>query len=256
MNDLEIVIIEDEHLIAQSLHKEIQSAGDKYSITEMLSSVKESIDYFNNNKHPNLIFSDIQLSDGLSFNIFEKVEIKSPVVFCTAFSQYTMDAFQNNGIDYILKPFTSEAVKSSLIKFDNLHQQMQPSKEVFSKMHQEFLANRLSSEKSSLLVFQKDNIIPVKVDDIYYINVENGNTYLYTKNQDRFLHSETMEKTYVTIGAQFFRINRQQIVNKSLIQSVSQYFGRKLFINPVFPTQHELIVSKSNATAFLNWLEA
>src|SRR5699024_12622933 len=117
---MDIVIIEDEPLTAEDLADTISKVDDRSQVVACLESIKESVDYFNNNDSPDLIFSDIQLSDGLCFELFSQLDITIPVIFCTAYNEYAIQAFKANGIDYIVKPFTAEMVSEALGRYHNL----------------------------------------------------------------------------------------------------------------------------------------
>ena len=117
---MKVVIVEDEKMIAEDLANTLSQVGDRVEVVKILSSVTEAVHFFKTNHLPDLIFSDIQLGDGHSFDIFKQVKIDVPVIFCTAYNEYALEGFKNNGIDYILKPFTKKSIKSSLEKYNGL----------------------------------------------------------------------------------------------------------------------------------------
>src|SRR3989339_245967 len=166
---MKIVIIEDELLTAEDLKNTILDIEPDARVIAILSSIKEAVFYFQKNERPDLIFSDIQLGDGLSFEIFKEIPITTPVIFCTAYDEYALQAFKANGIDYILKPFDEKAVRTALGKFVKLKD---PGPDLQKQIRQ--------APHSSLLVYQRDKIFPIRLCDVALIYVENEITHLLT----------------------------------------------------------------------------
>lgn len=250
---MKIVIIEDEELTANDLADTILSISTDYEIVKTLFSVKESITYFKLNNDFDLIFSDIELGDGLSFEIFRKVNLNKPVIFCTAFNEYALQAFDSNGIDYILKPFNLKSVEKSLTKLETLRGTN--VKETYN--YNQLIEAILNKEKStfrSILSYQGDKIIPIKIDDISLIYIENEMVYVICNNKTiRVQH--TIDELESMVGNQFFRANRQIIINRNSIKEINQYFMRKLLIVPSVNYNNQILVSKARSKSFLNWLK-
>ena len=250
---MKIVIIEDEELTANDLAETILKVDKNVQIMAMLNSVKESISYFQDNPHPDLIFCDIQLGDGLSFEIFKECSITVPVIFCTAFDEYALRAFKANGIDYILKPFTKKTIEDSLNKFKELKNSFVNNLTHFETIL-EIFESRRNQKQVSVLVYQKDNIIPVKVADIAIFYIEYEVTHLITFDQKQYTINKTLEDLEKITGRDFYRANRQFFINRKAIKDASQYFARKLSVSLIVPFKEKIIVSKEKSKDFLNWL--
>lgn len=250
---MKIVIIEDEQHIADDLAATMKDIEPGVQIRASLKSVKEAVSYFQNNERPDLIFCDIQLGDGLSFEIFNRVPVNSPVIFCTAYDEYALRAFKANGIDYILKPFTKENIQEALGKYASFKDSF--TRDVpFYKAILELLDDRRIQKQGSILVYRKDHIIPVKVDDIALFFMQEEVIRLLTFNQQNFSVNKTLEELEKITGDDFYRANRQFLVNKKAIKNISQYFARKLSVNLIVPFQEKIIVSKERSKDFLTWL--
>ncbi|MBI3235052.1 MAG: response regulator, partial [Bacteroidetes bacterium] len=169
---MKIVIIEDEQLTAEDLANSLLQLSDGIQISRILNSVSESVEYFRANDHPDLIFCDIQMGDGYSFDIFNTVKIQVPVIFCTAFNEYALEAFRNNGIDYILKPFSKKTIRTSIEKYKTLRAKMGYPAIDYSTVLKNIKPGIQNRKSSSLLVNWKDKIIPVKISDIALFNIE------------------------------------------------------------------------------------
>jgi DNA-binding LytR/AlgR family response regulator len=252
---MKIAIIEDETLTAGDLADTILEIDDTVEIIASLQSVREAVDYFKNNKAPDLIFSDIQLSDGLCFEIFKELSLTVPVIFCTAYDEYAIRAFRANGIDYIVKPFTGETVSAALERYRSLKQNFSgDSGSVTHEALMELLERKKGRDPASLLVHYQDQIVPVKIKDIALFYIENEMTRLLTLNRDHFFVDKNLEELEELAGENFFRANRQHLLNRDAVKSASRYFGRKLAISLYVPYEKNIIVSKAKATAFLDWL--
>jgi DNA-binding LytR/AlgR family response regulator len=250
---MKIVIIEDEQLTADDLAETIIKVSFGVQIIARLSSVKDAVAWFRKNEQPDLIFSDIQLGDGLCFEIFRKHPVSTPVIFCTAFDEYALTAFKAHGIDYILKPFDEQTIASALNRYKELERKFQGNNQQIEKILQLF-ENRKNQKQGSVLVYHKDKILPVKLDDIALFYIEHEITYLITFGQKSFTISKSLEELEVITGISFYRANRQYLVNRKAIKEASQYFARKLSISLSIPFSETITVSKVKVPDFLNWL--
>jgi len=250
---MKIVIIEDEQHTADDLAETILKVDARAKIMASLRSVKEAISYFQKNENPDLIFCDIQLGDGLSFEIFTKLSITSPVIFCTAYDEYALKAFKANGIDYVLKPFTEKTIQKSLKKYEELKNNFINNIPSY-KTILELLEGRRNQKQVSVLVYHKDNIIPVKVDDIVLFYIEYEVTHLIDFDKKQYSINKTLEELEKIAGSDFYRANRQFLINRNAIANASQYFNRKLSVNLIVPFKGKIIVSKEKSSNFLNWL--
>jgi two-component system, LytTR family, response regulator LytT len=250
---MKIVIIEDEQLTADDLAETILRIAPGVQIVAKLNSVKDSVSWFRKNEQPDLIFSDIQLGDGLCFEIFRKQPISTPVIFCTAFDEYALAAFKAHGIDYILKPFDELTIANALKRYKELEEKFLGNTRQIDKILQLF-ENRKNQKQGSVLVYHKDKILPVKTEDIALFYIENEITYLITFGQKNFTISKSLEELEEITGNVFYRANRQYLVNRKAVKEASQYFARKLSINLSIPFNETITVSKVKVPDFLNWL--
>lgn len=251
---MEIVIIEDEKLVSDDLSDILRSIDDNISITKVISSVKEAISYFKKSTAPQLIFSDIQLGDGYSFEIFDKLHHTVPVVYCTAFNQHALQAFENNGIAYVLKPYTRSTIRQALEKYTLLKQNFTQQQPVNYDLLKAFLPAG-NNKTHTILVNNKNKIIPVKITDIALFAIENKAVSLVTFKNEKFNINNTLDELEATCGADFCRVNRQFLLNRNAVKDVVHYSFRKLFVNLSIETNHEVIINKDKSTMFLNWLQ-
>ncbi len=200
---MKIAIIEDEKLTAEDLAETILKVETNAQIVASLYSVKEAILYFSKNEKPDLIFSDIQLGDGLSFEIFKTIPVSTPVIFCTAYDEYALNAFKANGIDYILKPFTKKIIANALMKYKELENNFSQKKETYETIL-ELFETRKNQQHTSVLVYIKDKILPVKINDIALFFIENEITRLITFSQKTHSINETLEEMEKLTGRNFY----------------------------------------------------
>nr|WP_199080484.1 LytTR family DNA-binding domain-containing protein [Pedobacter sp. ASV19] len=250
---MKIVIIEDEKLTAEHLADIIQLVNPEMEIVAYLRSIKQAVDYFMQNSAPDLIFSDIQLGDGLSFEIYEATDIQVPVIFCTAYDEYALNAFQVNGIDYILKPFNRDSIAKALQKYQFLKQSFS-NKQISYEGILELFSRQIVPKASSILVHYKDKIVPVKMDGIALFYIEHEEPRLLTLNQETYPIGKNLEELEKLTGSGFFRVNRQFLVNRKAIKDAAHFFSRKLILNLNIPFDQQITVSKEKTPSFLDWL--
>ena len=250
-NKINVLIVEDE-LHTSKLLKEIIEQDDSFWVTDCLESVVEAVEYLSRHQHKlDLLFLDIQLADGHSFEIFNHIDVIIPVVFCTAYDEYTLQAIKNNGIDYILKPFREEDIHAALNKYKRLAQTFRDK----SSAPLEFPT--ITQYQQSFLAHYRDKILIKYVKDIALFYIELETVYIYTINGEKsplFKNLEYIES--VCDPKQFFRINRQVLINKDAILSIESYFNRKVIVQTKLKLSEKLIVSRLKVTAFKDWLES
>lgn len=249
---MRVIIIEDEKITANNLIENINEIRPDYKVINVLKSVAEAEIFFNKNHDFDLIFSDIQLGDGLSFEIFKKVNIKVPVIFCTAFDEYALDAFNANGIDYVLKPFDSKMVENAIEKYESFTQKNDNS---INKLLQYINKNSYENSNQSILIYQNDKIIPINTNDIAVLQLIDGIVKIITFNGNYYNSSKSLEDFEKYKNQNFFRANRQFTVNRRVVRDASQYFNRKLLLNLNIKLQEQIFISKERTSAFLLWLE-
>lgn len=251
---MNIIIIEDELRTAKSLETIIKDLKPDARIVGPYQSVEESVEALSNAAQPDLIFMDIQLADGLSFEIFKSVKITCPVVFCTAFDEYALEAFKSNGVDYVLKPFSKDDIKEALRKVDELKNFFQQK----TSPDLEALLSRLnpSGGKSSFLVFKNQKYTTVQTDHIAFFYIRNDSTSIMCFDGQEYALNQSLDTIAASVSAkQFFRVNRQYLVNFKAIKEVEHYFLRKLYVKLVIETPEKLLINKEKSHSFLSWME-
>lgn len=252
---MNILIIEDEVLTAQDLADTIQLMSGQTEICKIVPSVAEAIRYLKASDPPDLIFSDIQLGDGLSFDIFRQVKTDCPVIFCTAYNEFALEAFRNNGIDYILKPFTPKSIGDALEKYRVLRQSFTRHSINYNGIFSSPAWTEAHKKNASLLINWKDKIIPVKIKEIALFTIDYKMTQLVTFDNQKYFINQTLEELEQIGGPAFFRANRQYLVNKESILEALQYFARKLILKLSIDGKHEVVISKNRVPEFLEWLK-
>ncbi len=251
---MKVIIIEDEKPSARRLQRMLQSLN--MNVEVMLHSVEESIAWFQNNIHPDLIFLDIQLSDGLSFEIFETIEIKSAVIFTTAYDEYALQAFKLNSIDYLLKPIDEDDLAIAVKKYQERQPQKQAVTLDFNDI-KKLLVNPIDREyKKRFSVKVGQHLKLINIDDIECFYSENKGTYLHTTDNRNYLIDSTLEQLEDELEPQiFFRINRKFFVNINAIKDMVSYTNSRLQIKLNSYNEQEVIVARERVKDFKNWLE-
>jgi len=251
---MNIIIIEDELKTAKSLENIILGLKPDARIAGQYQSVESAVKALSEGPMPDLIFMDIQLADGLCFEIFKLVKVTCPVVFCTAYDEYSLEAFKNNGVDYVLKPFSRQDIQEALKKVDEL-------KNFFQQKTLPDLGDLLSklaapSGKTSFLIFQNQKYKTVNVEDIAFFYVRHDATWIMCFDKQQYTINQSLDQVTNAVSAkQFFRLNRQYLVSFKAIKEVEPYFLRKLYVKLVIETPDKLLVNKEKSHSFLTWME-
>jgi two-component system response regulator LytT len=251
---MRVIIIEDEKPSARRLQRMLDSLNVKADT--LLHSVEESIEWFKKNEHPDLIFLDIQLSDGLSFEIFEAVEIKSAIIFTTAYDEYALQAFKLNSIDYLLKPIDEDELAKAIKKYQERIPKNQAITLDFNDI-KNLLVNpieRAYKKRFSVKVGQHLKLI--NIDDIECFYSENKGTYAYTSDGRNYLLDTTLELLENELEPQtFFRISRKYFVNIKAIKDMISYTNSRLQIKLNTFDEQEVIVARERVKDFKDWLQ-
>ena len=251
---MKAIIIEDEDLTAEDLLCTLKRLDPRIELLARLSSVKESVAYFAKKTPVDLIFSDIQLGDGESFDIFKTIVPPAPIVFCTAYNHYMMEAFQTFGLDYVLKPFSDESIQKTLTKYRSL-------KDSFNKGTHEMLSElqtqAVSGEqrRKSIIVMNGDKIIPVQLNDIVLCYIEFDNVFVKISSGKQYLVNKSLDEMEQLLGEEFFRVNRQHVLKREAIAYANTGLSRKLMLTLHVSHPIKISVSKEKCSAFLHWLE-
>jgi DNA-binding LytR/AlgR family response regulator len=251
---MKVIIIEDEKPAARRLSRLLEEL--EVSVSTILYSVSEAVDWFQVNEHPDLIFLDIQLSDGLSFEIFDLVEVRSAIIFTTAYDEYALQAFKLNSIDYLLKPIDDEELKSAVKKFRNLIPATRKMTIDFEDI-KKLLYNPLEREyKKRFTARVGPHIKLLNADDIECFYSENKGTYAATADGRNYLLETTLEQLESELEpAIFFRVSRKFYVNVNHVKDIIAYTNSRLKIKLNRFDEGEIIVSRERVKDFKLWLE-
>ena len=250
---MNIIIIEDEKPAARLLQRKLEKLG--FSIQILLHSVEESINWFEKNTHPDLIFLDIQLSDGLSFEIFDKIEIKSSIIFTTAYDEYALRAFKLNSIDYLLKPIDEDELSMAISKFQNQFQKNAVSSLDFEAIKKMILGNENKEYKNRFSVKIGNQIKVILIDEIECFYSENKGTYLHTVDNRDYLLDSSLEQLESELNPDsFYRISRKFIIPLQSIKEIQVHTNSRLKV--ILPTykEDEVIVAREKVSDFKNWI--
>lgn len=249
---MKVVIIEDEKPAARRLNRMLNAFG--IEPIAMLHSVEESINWFYNNEHPDLLFLDIQLSDGLSFEIFEEIEVKSAIIFTTAYDEYALKAFKLNSVDYLLKPIDTDELENAINQFKKL----QASATIGFNIEQikKLVAPTQKDFKKRFTVKIGQHLKMISVDAIECFYSANKATNIHTIDNRTYLLEETLEQLEDKLQPEtFFRVNRTFLVNINAIKDIISYTNSRLKLILQTYNEDEIIVSRERVKDFKNWIE-
>lgn len=243
---MKIVIIEDEKPSARLLKRKVEALNGE--VLAMLGSVEEAVDWFRSNEHPEIILADIQLSDGLSFEIFEQLTVESAVIFTTAYDEYALKAFKLNSIDYLLKPIDEAELKNALEKYTSRHTKNIVDVESLRKLYQKDYKKRYTVKTGNYI-----KIIDATDIECFYSAYKG--TYLVQKEGRAFPLEESLDALERECNPEeFFRVNRQFIVALKAIREISVYSNSRLRIFLNNYSENEIVVSRERVQAFKQWI--
>jgi DNA-binding LytR/AlgR family response regulator len=250
---MRVIIIEDEIPAAKRLEKLLHNCNDPIEIVHKSDSIESSVRYLAVAENIDLIFMDIQLADGLSFDIFEQVKITAPVIFTTAFDQYTLKAFKVNSIDYLLKPIDEKELQQSLAKYQQLYPKMQndfPEKMV--KLIQEMNTVKY---KERLLIKRGQQLSYLKIESTAYCFADGKLCYAVDFNGTKYLLENNLAQLEEQLQPDnFYRINRHLLVNIEAVKKVHTWLGGRLKVEVLPATTAETVVSRERVNGFKEWL--
>ena len=254
---MKVIILEDERHNSRLLHDMIKATRPGWEILGAFESVKQSVRWLKTNPSPDLIFMDIQLTDGTCFSIFKKVEVESMVIFTTAYDEYAIQAFEVNSIDYLLKPIKEERLLHAIVKFENLYQRLTLNNEKIE--YQELIKAVQAGNKR----FRKRFLVPgptayfkVETSDIAYFYIQDRVTFMVLFSGEQHVLDLTIEKIEQQVDTEtFFRVNRGCIININAIQRIENYFGGKLIVKLKPALLENVTISRLKASAFKHWLD-
>ena len=254
---MKALVVEDEQFAAEKLVKLIHQYDSKIEILEQLDTVEDTVGWLNTHPSPDLIFMDIHLADGSSFEIFEQTQVQCPVIFTTAYDQYAIQTFHTQGIEYLLKPIKYKELESAMNKFKALFEQ--PSNPAFSNDIQA-LANLLQSQqkvyKTRFLIKMGNTIKTVAVNDVAYFTFEDRLTLLVTKDNHRYPIKHTLDELENLLDPPHFtRANRQFIIGIDAIHKIHPWFKGRLKLDLMPPQKTDLVISADKTKGFKEWLD-
>lgn len=255
---MKIVIIEDEAFAADILESMILELRPETDVLEKLESIEEAVEWFSTNQHPDLVFCDIHLSDGNSFEIFRQTEIKCPVIFTTAYNEYAIEAFKVNSVDYLLKPIEKRELAKAIRKYEELKQTNLPLEiKNLQNLLQDANSGRSRTEKKSRFMVRSGQAIKtISCEKVAYFLAEDGVVLLVTFEENRFVVGYTLDQLEEMLDPErFFRTNRQLIANIKSVKEVSPYFKGRLHLALNPSLAGDQIISSSKASAFKKWLD-
>lgn len=247
-----ILLIEDEPLVARSLQKMVQELEPAAQVLAVLDSVAAAVAWFRQHPQPQLVLADIQLSDGISFDIFSQVEVDAPIIFTTAYNEYALKAFKLNSLDYLLKPIDRAELQKALQKYKKLE-----NTQLLSAQLKQLLGSHdtgAKKYKERFLVTQRNSLVPVEAAEIACFHKEEL-IYLHTFGNERFIaeHTTLDEIQELLNPAHFFRANRQYLIHIHSIDRIrSTYKGLSVHLKP--PLNQEIDISREKAAAFKEWI--
>ena len=251
---IKVLVLEDEDAAAKRLQKLITEILPEAEFLATIESVKQGVEWFEHNSLPDLIFADIQLNDGTSFDIFRRVEVNSPVIFTTAYDEHALNAFKLNSVDYLLKPIKKNELSSAIEKFKSLH--LTGKKSDNDNLHQLLQALQKTQQYKQRFVLRiGEHMRIVEVPDIAYFYTENKANFIITKDNKRYLADNTLDQLESMLDPKlFFRINRQFIVSYPSIAEMFTYSKARVLLKLNPPSKLDTIVSTERSAAFKSWL--
>jgi DNA-binding LytR/AlgR family response regulator len=247
-----VIIVEDEKPAAEKLMKSLTSIDPAIQVSAVLPSIKETVSWLHQNPVPELIFMDIELTDGLSFRVFEKVSINCPVIFVTAYDEYWQEAFEHNSIDYLLKPVKLEKLEAALRKHDKV-------KQYFAGNYQNLInwptSNPAGSFKKRFLVKRGTDYQSIRTEDIAYFYAAHKLVCMVDNKGQKFILDQSLSDIENQLDpALFYRVNRKYLLNMSAIKRIKSYPKSKLLLEVEPPLHEEVIISQENVSAFKAWM--
>ncbi|MDN5204418.1 LytTR family DNA-binding domain-containing protein [Fulvivirgaceae bacterium BMA10] len=254
---MKIAIIEDEKPAAEKLERHLKKYDANNEIIEVLSSIEKAVSWLKRNQNEiDILFMDIQLADGLSFEIFDRVEVNKPIIFTTAYNEYAIDAFKVNGLDYLLKPITFDSLAHSLDKIEKLRSTLNPSSQnsQLTEIRRALSILKDSAYKNRFMVKVGEHIKSITTDNIELFYAEGRTAYLLTQEGRKFIIDYKLESLEEMLDPTvFFRANRSFILNINAIKDVLIYSNSRLKITLERDFAREIIVSRDKVAMFKDW---
>ncbi len=257
---MKVLIIEDEPFAQQELKRLLAQLNIEIQILEMIDTIEDAVEWLKSNPVPDLIFLDIQLADGLSFEIFKQIKIEAPVIFTTAFDEYAIQAFRLNSIDYLLKPIKINDLKNAMAKYEAMKKQFAPPETISLGITPQQLQSLLQlgkhEYKSRFVARFGDQIKYVPVAEVAYFFAEDNVVFMVTTKNARYIIEHSIEELEGLVDPKdFFRVNRGFLAHINSINKVYKYLNSRLKIELKPETEKEVLISRARVSAFIEWME-
>lgn len=247
---MQVLIVEDETAAYDSLVEILKEIDPTIQVLGNTESVSQTISWLNTHPVPDLILMDIHLSDGAAFLIFDHIEIEAPIIFTTAYDEYAIEAFKVNSIDYLLKPIKSSDMERAIQKFKRFTQNDIAS--YISKITQ---LTPTKQYKDKILIPVQDKLIPIDLQTVSFFYTTDKSTFIYLKDGTQYPYSRTLEQINATLNPNnFYRANKQFIIARNAVQSITIWFDNRLLITLDTETPERIYVSKNKASDFKEWM--
>ncbi len=255
---MKIVIIEDEPFAQFELKRLLDLCDIEVEVMGWLDSIEESVQWFREHDAPELIFMDIQLADGASFEIFKRVEITAPVIFTTAYDEYAIQAFKVNSVDYLLKPIELADLQASLRKYESLKQQYRQEQIAFTQAQIErLLVARHSPYKTRFVSKLGDHLKSISIEEVAYFYADDKLVFLVTTDNKELPIDSTLNDVAEKVDPeQFYRINRTYLTRITAITQVVKQFDGRLKVALTPPAKEQIFVSRQKSAEFRQWLDS
>ena len=253
---MNILIIEDEELAVKKLQKTLFSIDETANVVGVTDSIKSSVEWFRDNVPPDLILMDIELADGQSFEVFNLIEVKSPVIFTTSYDEYALKAFKVNSVDYLLKPIQKEELQAALAKYKRLQEKSKSSDLNIDSLVKELQQKLQPKEyRRRFLVKHAQKLVSIEIDDIAYFYSDGRLNFFKTHDNKKFVVDYTMDELEEMLNpSKYFRISRSFYVCASCIEKIDDYFGNRLMLQLKPAVDKEALVSREKVTDFKKWM--
>lgn len=248
---MQILIIEDEPRAADQLQRMLKNCSFDFQLLGIIDTVEDAVQWFQEHTAPELVFMDIQLADGLSFEIFQKTTVEAPIIFTTAFDQYAIQAFKVNSIDYLLKPIQKDDLSLALDKFVKSNTSTTIAPDVLKQL---LGSLQVTQKREGLLVKEGSGFVQIKISELLYFYSEDSITFGVTVGK-RFIINESIDELFSSLDQnKFYRINRGQLIAKIAIQKIDPYFNHRVKLSITNPRDQEFIVSRPKTSEFKEWM--
>lgn len=248
---MQILIIEDEPRAADQLQRMLKTCSFDFQLLGIIDTLEDAVQWFQEHTAPDLVFMDIQLADGLSFEIFQKTTVEAPIIFTTAFDQYAIQAFKVNSIDYLLKPIQKDDLSLALDKFVKSNTSTTIAPDVLKQL---LGSLQVMQKREGLLVKEGSGFVQIKISELLYCYSEDSITFGVTAGK-RFIINETIDELFSSLDQnEFYRINRGQLIAKTSIQKIDPYFNHRVKLSITNPRDQEFIVSRPKTSDFKEWM--